>query len=187
MIEWRRLKNFPDYEISSIGGCRRATPHPRSPDLFPVGYVLEPWRHSRGFYLCYTLRNGTQKNNKLAHNLVADEFLPPRPSKRHQLAHNDGNGKNNDYRNLRWALPSENQADRIIHGTSNIGERHGMSKLTWDDIFNIRALSKNGKSNTEIARKFGVGQPTISNIVNLKSWKFKPEENKDHLIKKLAT
>jgi hypothetical protein len=37
---------------------------------------------------------------------VAEAFIGPQPSPRHQVAHYDGVRDNNHYSNLRWATPT---------------------------------------------------------------------------------
>lgn len=46
-MEWRRIPNYPDYEISKGGTIRRVTPGVR----WPVGHVLRPRRD--GFVKLY--------------------------------------------------------------------------------------------------------------------------------------
>jgi hypothetical protein len=45
------------------------------------------------------------------------------------------------------------------------GERHYRAKLTDEDICKIRILGGQGRTNTEIARQFGVHSATISKII----------------------
>ena len=52
-----------------------------------------------------------------------------------------------------------------------LGEAHGMSKLTEGDVLTIRELSAAGYAQEAIARKFGIGHSTVSDVVNRKSWK----------------
>jgi hypothetical protein len=54
----------------------------------------------------------------------------------------------------------------------NAGEKHGMSKLTKEQVLEIRA-SKHTQST--LAKKFGVHQQHISRIINRQTWKHIPE------------
>lgn len=85
-------------------------------------------------------------------------------------AHSCGNSGCVNPHHLRWSTRSDNEADKIIHGTSNAGQNHGLSKLTGDDVIKIRLL--NGKlKQKEIAKMFGVKPPTVSAILSGKTWK----------------
>lgn len=91
------------------------------------------------------------------------------PSPHHEAAHSCGNGRLGcvNPRHIRWATPRENQADRIIHGTSNRGKR---GKLTAVDVRNIRSLAKTMKQQA-IADRYGMHQSSISYIINnKKNW-----------------
>ena len=102
--------------------------------------------------------------------LVCEEWRGPPPTPRHEAAHSCGKGhlvcvtKGH----LSWKTPVENQADKIIHGTHNRGERSGCAKLTASDVQEIRSLS--GLSKADIARQFGVSQSRVSLIINRKAW-----------------
>jgi hypothetical protein len=50
------------------------------------------------------------------------------------------------------------------------GEGHANSKLTTDQVMEIRKLYDQGESSPVIARKFDVCQVTISDIVTNKTW-----------------
>jgi hypothetical protein len=62
---------------------------------------------------------------------------------------------------------SDNQMDRVKDGTSNRGERHGNSKLTEEQVREIRAYPK-GYILT--ARKFGVSPQLIGRIRKRELW-----------------
>lgn len=51
------------------------------------------------------------------------------------------------------------------------GESNGLSKLTEDDVLEVRSLHRDGVSNVALARQFRVTQPTICQVVNRKSWR----------------
>lgn len=70
-------------------------------------------------------------------------------------------------RHLSWETPAENQADRLRDGTSNRGERHGMKKLSAQQIFAIRADSR---AQHVIAEDYDVHQTTISKIKRRRRW-----------------
>lgn len=55
-------------------------------------------------------------------------------------------------------------------GVNNRGENHGMSKLKEKDIKLIFKLRKKGLTQAVIGRNFGVGQDSISRILNHRRW-----------------
>lgn len=87
------------------------------------GKIIRPHLTGKGYYKVDLF----QRPQKVAH-LVLLAFVGARPDGM-QVAHNDGNPLNNKLNNLRYATASSNQMDRVIHGTSNRGERNGMVKL----------------------------------------------------------
>lgn len=65
-----------------------------------------------------------------------------------------------------------NSDDKVSRGRQAKGTTHGMSKLSEDDILQIRDLYKTGTlGQYELADLFGVNQGAISRIVNHKSYK----------------
>jgi hypothetical protein len=68
-------------------------------------------------YLTVMLRVEGCSKRFYVHRAVLEAFVGPPPSGRHQAAHWDGVRSNNALANLRWALPVENAADRVRHGT----------------------------------------------------------------------
>jgi len=60
-------------------------------------------------------------------------------------------------------------ADRLVHGRHNRGSRHGMSKLTEDDVKAIKQMLGTAPQ-TKIARTFSISQPAVSAIASGKRW-----------------
>lgn len=66
-------------------------------------------------------------------------------------------------RNCAYPKPLKGRAD--FRGTKN-----GKSRFTEDNIRDIRKLSANGVSNSELAHKFGTTRGNIGKIVNRVRW-----------------
>lgn len=67
--------------------------------------------------------NGKRKRYAV-HVLVADNYLPPRPTDKHEIRHLDGNKLNSSADNLAWGTQKENANDRERHGRTSRGARH---------------------------------------------------------------
>jgi hypothetical protein len=62
---------------------------------------------------------------------------------------------------------AQNVADKIAKGRGNEGSKHGNSKLSEEEVAEIRRLRKESKCTLEsIGRKFGVNKSCISRILN---------------------
>lgn len=51
------------------------------------------------------------------------------------------------------------------------GERHGLSRLTADDVRLIRAVHAEGIGYWKLAHKFDVGMSTIRDVCTFRTWK----------------
>lgn len=112
-----------------------------------------------------------QGRHRKVSRLVCSAFHGPAPSTRHHAAHINGDSLDNRPENLAWKAPAENEADKVLHGTSNRGERQGRSKLAADQIHEIRRTYRaGGVYQTTLAERYGVAQSQISVIVNGKQW-----------------
>ena len=109
--------------------------------------------------------------DRRVNRLVCEKVHGTAPSSKHQAAHSCGNRLCINPNHLRWATRSENENDKLEHGTSNRGQRNGQAKLTHDDILEIRSLS-GALPQSEIARRFGICQQTVSDIVRRKRWRW---------------
>lgn len=113
--------------------------------------------------------------HRKVHRLVATAFHP-NPENKPQVAHWDGDPHHNHADNLRWATRSENQQDSVRHGTSSFlnhgyrGSKHGRSKLTEEQVLEIRALRESGCTTVSLSNQFGVSDPQITRICTRQQW-----------------
>jgi len=164
MTQWRVSPSHPNYEVSEDGKVRtRFRSATRS-----AGRVL---KGSLKFgYLRYDLWDGERQHCVGAHRLVCEAWHGPAPTNRHEPAHWDGDRLNNRFANLRWATPAENSADKIRHGRSGRGEANAHAKLSDADVAIIRASVRGRRGEQlELARRYGVSESCISEIVNYRS------------------
>lgn len=71
---------------------------------------------------------------------------------------------------IREASRKENCEDMVLDGTRLLGEDTASAKLSASDVVRIRQLA-NHKSQTEIAKIFGVSVSNISRILSGQTWK----------------
>lgn len=105
------------------------------------------------------------------HVLVCERVRGPRPFNGADAAHSCGNGHLGcvNPHHLSWKTHAENMADMVEHGTSPNGERHGMAKLTENEVKIIRA-SLGRQSRRWLSDKFGVSIGTIKDVQTRRSW-----------------
>lgn len=129
------------------------------------GYLRVSYRHDDG-----------RKTTATVHVLVCEAFHGPRPNGM-VARHRNGNKLDNRPANVCWGTPRENYDDRDAHGGTARGERQGLSKLTEADIPQIRALLRQGRTQREVAERFGVSDVTVSAVARGRTWSHVPDEN----------
>lgn len=74
--------------------------------------------------------------------------------------------------------PLDNMRDMIAKGRSDYpaGQRHSHAKLTDADVLAIRA---SGLGSSEAAKRFGISEPSASQIIRRKAWKHLADEGRD--------
>lgn len=89
-----------------------------------------------------------------------------------EAAHNCGMGHMGcvNPRHLRWASPQENTADKFAHGTVLRGEGLPTTKLTEDQVREIRKRRQRGETLSRLADEFGVSFQLVSMIARGKCW-----------------
>ena len=164
---WRVVPGFPGYEASTFGRVRRCV----ASQTAPVGFIMKALPDRLG-YMKITLHHLGKPRCTQVHRVVAETFHGLPPSPRHQVAHWDGDPRNNRASNLRWVTALENAQDRDRHGrhTGIQGERHHAAKLTNAQVAEIRRRSEAGTRGYVLAAEFNVSHPTISEIIRGKAW-----------------
>lgn len=151
-----RYKDVDDrYVISSDG------------EVYSPAGKLKKQLICNGLYHSITIRG----RSVYVHRLVAEAFID-NPEGKPDVAHVDGNGLNNHVDNLRWSTEKENMADKIRHGTLLQGSSHPNSRLTQDQVSDIRSMRKDGVSAEGLAGLFKVSKWTIYDVCNPnRTWK----------------
>lgn len=132
-------------------------------------FLIKPMKMRDGHLLARLWMDGSTKTVSMA-KLILTVFTGPPTKDKRWACHNDGNPSNNLISNLRWGTNSENQMDRVRHGTSNRGSANGRSKLSEKDVLAIHTRLANGDSQRAIATDFKVDQSAISNIARGRNW-----------------
>lgn len=148
------------YEVSSEGRVLSL-----SREIFMKPQTSETMKYPT---LRLTNAQGVAKTHYI-HALVLTTFVGPRPAGA-DACHGDGNKQNNRLSNLRWDTRSANAADRDLHGTSTVGERHPAAKLTDDAVRALRKRRSEGASFTTLAKEFGVTRMTAHRAAAGNSW-----------------
>ena len=175
-VQYRDIPGFPGYRVGDDGSVWTAWKAKGSG--YEGGFqpiIGSSWRRMKckkdhnGHFRIALVANGITSSHGV-HRLVLFAFIGPCPPGL-EACHNDGNPANNTPSNLRWDTRKANQSDRINHGTSNRGERHGKSKLTDEVVRRIRDRCAAGETQHDVARDLKISQPMVSNIVSKRNWK----------------
>jgi hypothetical protein len=175
-MQWRVCPRFPTYEVSEYGDLRLVAARPtRRLNTRFHGFI------DADGYLRYSVRDTEGiKRAIAAHVLVAEAFLGPAPSDKHEVAHGNGSRVGCHYSVLRWALQIENHDDRILHGTESRGENNGRAKITEDDVRYIRREYRRVKAErvagglVALERRFNLHRSTLIDIAKGISWNHVP-------------
>lgn len=84
-----------------------------------------------------------------------------------EAAHSCGVARCVNPHHLRWATPVENSADKRAHGTENIGERNGKTKLSADDV---RAIRSAPPDLVALMKQYGLSKGCVSKIRSGSRW-----------------
>lgn len=164
------IPGFPDYSITQDGKVWSKSRRDRF-NRPVLGKWLKP-QNSKDGYLHVSLCKKGYKYIRRIHRLVLDTYIGFRPLGK-VSRHLNGNPKDNRLENLVWGTQSENIKDSVKHKThvDNRGEKHGMSKLTDQEVRQIIYIHRTGVlSQRKIGKLFDVCNQTINFIVNQKTW-----------------
>lgn len=165
MEKWRPIQGWDGYEVSDQGRVRsfkfcRQRPTEQLPRILN-GYNLPAGYHM------VQLKDRGRSLKTYTHRLVAEAFIGPCPSG-YEVAHNNGDPKDNRLENLRYDTPVGNAADKARHGTTNNGGSHYRAKLTdaqAQGLFQFPGTCR------EAADAFGVSYHLAYNIRTRRTYK----------------
>lgn len=168
--EYRPIPNFSGYFAGSDGTiwttkrCSTKLTKNSSQKWARIKHKIE-----KTGYLRLSLSKENKRQTVSVHKLVLESFIGPCPEG-HQCRHLDGNPTNCRLDNLAWGTVQENHDDKKRHGTMARGTVIGNSKLTEDQVVEIRQLVREGVFLKEIARRFGISDTNAAQIVRRKTW-----------------
>lgn len=178
MEVWKPVVGFEDhYAVSNFGRVKRTA---KGRGTY-IGRIVKKSKHSAG-YEALNLTDGVKKNYLLVHRIVCEAFLGRPPSERHEVAHRDGNKKNNRLANLRWATPAENTYDNFLNGTSPGVSSSNRRVLSDEDVMAIR---QDRRASHEVAADYGVTDRNITAIWRRVTYKHIPAQDGDYVKDKV--
>jgi len=132
-MEWKRIKNYPNYEVSNCGLIMNSR-----------GWILKS-RINNGYSIIGLYKNGKVKTFKI-HRLVADAFIP-NPENKPMVDHIDRCKTYNHVSNLRWATRSENGQNTGVSCNNKLN----IKNISYDKFTNRYVFQKNLRG--EVFRK----------------------------------
>lgn len=172
MEVWKAIPGYEGYyEASNTGVIRsvdRLVPHGIHGTCKQTGRVLKYALDAKG-YPRVALSDGTKLRTYTIHRLIALTFMGLRPEG-YQINHISGIKTDNSTTNLEYCTQSENALHSFRLGLQKPkpGSTNHMAKLNEDQVKTIRAIAVRGGryyGRKELARRFGVSESTIKEVV----------------------
>lgn len=167
MPRLKDIPGFPGYRVGSDGTVwSRWRRKGLGRGLGSRRVMGEEWRQlkaspdSQGYRVVSLGRGNRMKVGALV--LLA--FVGPRPSK-HEVCHGSNGNGDDSVTNLRWGTSQANTEDQRRAGTLVGGERHGMAKLSNDEVAEIKLMG-HGVPQSLIAKGYGISQGHVSEILS---------------------
>ena len=133
----------------------------------PVQMSTRP--HGRGYH---RYRLGTHGEAGYLHRLMWKTWKEDPGN--NQVRHWDGNKDNNALSNLRLGNQSENEQDKLAHGTRSLGSDSHNAKLTEDSVIQARRLWRDEGwqlKDIKLELSLSVSISSLSEAVTGKTWK----------------
>lgn len=174
---WKDVVGYEGhYEVSNKGrvkSIQRKVSNGKSYRI--VNERILKLHHRIGKYVTVRLAKAPNIKTHSVHRLVAEAFIP-NPYNKPQVNHKNGNKHDNRIQNLHWATEQENSMHAYVNGFTKKprtmkGEAHGMSKVTRNDVLQIRSVYEQGWATyKELGNAYGMTDVAIRFIVIGKNW-----------------
>ena len=156
---WKSVPGYEGhYEVSDFGRVRTLKYSKSDP-------VLSAIVHPKTGYLQVQLWKAQSPRTWLVHQLVASAFLGARPHGL-QVRHLDGDRANARLDNLKYGTPKENCADKVLHGTSQRGDKHPRVRVSDSQVQSIKTRYLGGERMVDLASEFGVSLSSVKNYIS---------------------
>lgn len=146
--EWRAIKGFKKYEITTNGQIRNAK----------TKRILNPVIVNDGFLQVFLRNDDKQTKTRQVHRLVAENFIDNPLGLKH-VNHKDGNRANNNVNNLEWVMKSDMPTTR--KGAEKTANKNKKPVRMLDLKGNVLAEFESLKQASE---KTGIPSASISNV-----------------------
>ena len=176
--KWKSVIGYEGYyEVSNLGRVKRLT-KTISCGRFRIkrkGRVLKTAKYDKSGHLSVNLSKEGVRKNHAVHRLVAKAFIP-NPRNLPQVNHINNIKGDNRSVNLEWITLVGN----LLHGYKILpahmrnlyrGEQNLNAKVKANDVRRMRELSKQGISNAELGRVYGLDTSSVWRAVNGDTWK----------------
>lgn len=143
----------------------------RNGDVYRRGRKLK-YHLSNGYCRLQICCNGVVYKKTL-HRLVAETYIP-NPNNLPQVNHLNGDKLDNRVENLEWCSSQHNTLHRSRVLKKQIGTQHHSSKLTEQQVREIRETYIKGSKEYGIrplSRKYGVDRKTLKHVISGITWK----------------
>lgn len=163
MEVWKDIEGYSGYLISSNGNVKS----------LKTNRLLKSHRHPITGYPHLTINKTDSDLFKtvLVHRLVAKFFIP-NPENKPQVNHKNCIKTDNRVENLEWVTKKENCEHAAINNLYRQGVQHHFTKLTPEEVKEIRWLYKQGGiTQKSLGKTFGVTKAAIRFIIIRKNWK----------------
>ena len=168
--EWRDVVGLEGYyQVSNIGRVRSFRIKGTRRNRTSARPTMMKLQSRKGYLLAVlTTKSGSKKTP--VNRLVLEAFVGPCPD-RMETRHLNGHKQDNRVKNLTWGTKSQNELDKVRHGTSLRGKGAGKRKaiLTEDAVREIRSLD-GVVSLEELAERFGCSTWAINSVICRDSW-----------------
>lgn len=152
--EWRPVPGYPGYHVSSLGRVRSSRK------------ILKVLDCGHGYMSVHLGRH----NKRYVHRLVAETFLV-NPDNLPIVNHLNSDRRDNRASNLEWCTYQQNSDHASRSGRFPVGDRHHGSRLSREQVREIRGLCLAGVTKTEVGRRFGISDTSVSNILTGRTYR----------------
>ena len=161
-VNYVPVPGFPKYQVGDDGNVRHQI-------LGSVWIACRLFKNKDGYMVVNMQSDDKSIKQERINRLVLRCFVGE-PLSGQCACHNNGLRFDNRLENLRWDTYSNNELDKVKHGTSITGERNHQHRLTAGDVIKIKQMIKEGVPLTDIGHAFNVSRTAIYLIRQGHNW-----------------